>query len=138
MNNMIFFCYIYRHKTVRSMLRLTFLFLTTLICDISLCELIRWIWAHFVIYWNPCQWISNIGYDENKLIKLWIYPDCSNILFDDDHICNKVLSTALLRFNFPLTSTRIFWRFIVFAVIFTLTKRCARCSVWLLFSRQFW
>ena len=35
-----------------------------------------------------------------------------------------ILSTPLLRFNFLLTSTRcIFWRFIVFAVIFTVTKR---------------
>jgi hypothetical protein len=35
-----FSCYIYPHKTVRSMFRLAFLFPTTLICDLSLCALI--------------------------------------------------------------------------------------------------
>ena len=49
------------------------------------------------------------------------------------YIINSVASF----FNFPLTSTRIFSRFIVFTVIFTVTKWCVRSSVWLFFPTIF-
>ena len=67
----------------------------------------------------------------------WFSNSCNFHPVCDLHLA--ILSTAFLRFNFLLTSTRcIFRRFIVFAVIFTVTKRCARCSVCLFFFDNFY